>query len=349
MMIPRDEMTPLERMRAFSEGKDYDRVPCCPFTGESFANYFGYGLDEYNHSTDIIVDVIEKTFKMFEPDNCSIGPGLHGMPEAMGARLEFYKNDIPRVDNTKYFTYEALKSIEVVNPYKDGRLNLYLEAIKRMQAKLGHVVSIGNTIGGPFTTAALLVGTDRFLRDLIKEKDNIHALLKITTESTLRFIDAVIDLGISPGMADPIASSHLISPRMYREFVLPYTKMCQDHIKKRTGSGSVLHICGKTKPIWSDMVATGIWGLSLDNQDDIGLLRKEQEDNVCVIGNVDPVSIIKYGTKEEIYSAVKECCDKALGSKNGFVLASGCDIPIGTSPENVKHFIDAARVYGNMR
>ncbi len=337
-------------MNAFSNGEDYDRVPCCPFTGgESFTNYFGYGLDEYNHSTDIIVDVIQKTFKLFNADNCSVGPGLHGMPEAMGAKLEFFKSDIPRIKANGVFDYADIDHMSVVNPYTDGRLNIYIEALKRIKSNLGHVVSVGNTVGGPFTTAALLVGTEQFLRDLIKEKENIHKLLRITTESTLRFMDAVIDLGITPGMADPIASSHLISPRMYREFALPYTRICQEHIKKRTGSGSVLHICGKTQPIWSDMVATGISGLSLDNQDDIGLLREKHENNVCVIGNVDPVAIIKYGTQAEIYSAVQDCCEKALKSQSGFVLASGCDIPIGTSPENVKHFIDAARIYGNTR
>lgn len=349
MFIPKDEMTPRERMEAFSKGEAYDRVPCCPFTGESYANHFGYGLDEYNHSQAIIIDVIKKTFDMFEPDNCSIGPGLHGMPEAMGAELSFFKNDIPRIKTPRLKTYDEIDALEIVDPYKDGRLNIYIEALKEMQALVGYKVCVGNTIGGPFTTAAMLVGTERFLKDLIKQKESIHKLLKITTESTLRFMDAVMDLGIQPGMADPIASSHLISPRMYREFVFPYTKICQDHIKKRMGSGGVLHICGKTKPIWDDMVATGIGGLSLDNQDDIGELRSKHEGTVTVIGNVDPVSVMKYGKKEDIYEAVKVCCDKALGSRSGFVLATGCDIPIGTPPENVKHMLDAARIYGNMR
>jgi len=349
IIIPKDEMTPLERMTAFASGDAIDRVPCCPFTGESFANYFGYGLDAYNHSTDIITDTIIRTYELLRPDNCSIGPGLHGLPEAMGCELQFFKNDIPRVHKTAIQDYKDIDKLRPIDPYKDGRLNLYLESLKIVQNKLGKEVSIGNTIGGPFTTAALLFGTEPFLKALIKEKEHIHKLLEVSLQSTLNFIDAVIDLGIAPGLADPIASSHLISRKMYREFVLPYTKKCQDRIRERTGSGSVLHICGKTKPIWSDMIETGISGLSLDNQDDIGLLRKQHENDVVVIGNVDPVSIIKYGAKEDIYRGVEECCEKALGSQRGFVLASGCDIPIGTDPENVKHFINAARIYGNMR
>ncbi|GKT34035.1 uroporphyrinogen decarboxylase family protein, partial [Aduncisulcus paluster] len=115
-------MTPLERMKAFGSGAAYDRVPCCPFTGESFSNYFGYGLDAYNHDKDIIVDVITKTFEMFEPDNCSIGPGLHGMPEAMGAELKFFENDIPRIGKPGIENYGQIDNLSVVDPYKDGRL-----------------------------------------------------------------------------------------------------------------------------------------------------------------------------------------------------------------------------------
>ena len=52
---------------------------------------------------------------------------------------------------------------------------------------------------------------------------------------------------------------------------------------------------------------------------------------------------------KDIYEAVRVCCEKGMGSKNGYILASGCDIPIGTPPEKIMHFIDAARVYGRMK
>lgn len=349
ILIPKDEMTPFERMNAFGSGEVIDRIPCCPFTGESFANYFGYGLDEYNHSSEIIIDTITKTFELFRPDNCSIGPGLQGIPEAMGCELSFTKNDIPLVKTPAISDYSQIGKLKVSDPYKDGRLGLYLESLKTVKDRLDGQVCVGNTVGGVFSTAALTVGTEKFLKDLIKEKENIHKILEICYQSVINFMDAVMDIGITPGIADPIASSTLISPRMYREFVLPYTKACQDHIIKRMGGTGAMHICGKTKPIWKEMVETGISGLSLDNEDDIGELRAGFGDKVTIIGNVDPVSIIKYGSKNDIYGAVEECCKKSIGSPMGFVLASGCDIPIGTDPENIKHFIDAARIYGNLR
>ena len=347
--IPKDEMTPKERMDAFGRGEEIDRVPCCPFTGESYATYFGYSLDDYNHSTEIIVYTIIRTFQMFRADNCSIGPGLQGIPEAMGARLHFSKNDIPQIAAPAISSYEEISKLKPINPYKDGRLKLYLEALKIVQDKLGNEVNIGNTVGGPFTTTAFLIGTEKFLRDLRRNPDKIKEVLEIATLSTLNVMDAIMDLGITPGIADPIASSTLINKSVYREFVFPTIKTCQDHIRKRMGGTGIMHICGKTKPVWEEIVSTGIAGFSLDNIEDIGEFRQGYEDKVLVIGNVDPVGVILNGTKEDIYEAVRVCCEKGMGSKNGYILASGCDIPIGTPPEKIMHFIDAARVYGRMK
>lgn len=348
LFIPKDEMTPKERMDAFSKGEAIDRIPCCPFTGESYAPYFGYSLADYNHSVDVITDTIMKTFKMLRPDNCSIGPGLQGIPEAMGCTLHFSKNDIPQIKSSAISSYDEISKLKPINPYKDGRIHIYLEALKIVQDKLSHEVNIGNTVGGPFTTAAFLIGTEKFLKDLRKNPDSVKEVIAIATQSTLNVMDAIMDLGITPGIADPIASSTLINKNVYKDFVYPTIKICQNHIRKRMGGTGIMHICGKTKPVWEEIVSTGIAGFSLDNIEDIGEFREGYEDKVLVIGNVDPVGVILNGTKEDIYEAVRVCCEKGIGSKNGYILASGCDIPIGTPPEKVMDFINAARIYGRM-
>jgi uroporphyrinogen decarboxylase len=348
LQIPKDQMTPFERMNAFNKGEAIDRVPCCPFTGESFAPYFGHSIAKFNHSTEVIVDTITKTFELFKADNCSIGPGLHGLPEAMGCTLSFPENGTPAVIKSAILDYSDLLGMSVVRPYEDGRLKYYLEAIKVVQERLKGQVNVGNTVGGPFTTAAFLVGTDKFLRDLSKNPEGIHRLLAFATESVMALMDAIMDLGITPGIADPIASCTMISPKVYQEFAQPYTTQCQNHIKKRMGSGGAIHICGKTQKIWSSMVATGVTAISLDNGDDIGELRRAHGHEVALVGNVDPVNVIMKGSTAQIYSAVESCIEKAKGSPNGFILASGCDIPIGTDPQKIHDFINGARLYGRL-
>ena len=56
--IPKDELTPLERMRLFDEGKEIDRIPCCLDTGETMAPMLGIPIDQYYHSSEKISSLI---------------------------------------------------------------------------------------------------------------------------------------------------------------------------------------------------------------------------------------------------------------------------------------------------
>ena len=345
-VITPDKMTPRERMEAFSEGRPIDRIPCSPFLGEACAPLFGHSIKKYNHSIEAIVDVAVGSFEKFRPDSIGIGPGLQGIPEAMGSELHFPDYSTPYLSKPILSDYKYIGRISPMDPYKDGRISYFIEALKVTNSRIGHQVFVGSSMGGPFTTAAFLRGTEEFLKDICRNPEMVHKLLEISTQSVINYIDAICDLGLSPSIAEPIASSTLLSAKTFREFAKPYLKRCMDRIIERRGSGTTLHICGKTKKIWGDMVDIGIQNLSLDNIEDIGELKEQFGDKVCLIGNVDPVETIMRGTIEEIYHAGKVCIEKAYDSPKGFVLSSGCDIPIGTHPDKIKALMDSARIFG---
>ncbi|WP_425448902.1 uroporphyrinogen decarboxylase family protein [Dethiothermospora halolimnae] len=341
-----DKMTPKERMEAFSKGEEIDRIPCSPFLGESCAPIFGHTIREYNHSVEAIVDVAIGSFKKFRPDSIGLGPGLQGIPEAMGTKLVFPENNTPHISEPAIKDYTEIGKLRPIDPYKDGRIAYFLKALKITNKKLGHEVGVGTSMGGPFTTAAFLRGTENFLKDLRKNPKKAHELLEISTESVIRYIDAVSKLGLSASIAEPVASNTMISGKRFREFAKPYLKKCMDRIIEKCGSPTTLHICGTTKRIWPDMVDIGIGNLSLDNIDDIGELKEAFGDKVCLIGNVDPVNTIFMGTRDDIYKEAKACIKKAYDSPKGYILSTGCDVPIGTDPDKIVALMDAARIYG---
>lgn len=345
-IIKKDEMTPKERMEAFSIGKDIDRIPCSPFLGESCAPIFGHTIAEYNHSVRAITEVAVGSYEKFCPDSIGIGPGLQGIPEAMGTKVEFPENNTPFINGPAIKNYDEIEKLRPIDPYKDGRISYFLEALKETNEKIGDKVNVGSSVGGPFTTAAFLKGTESFLKDLTKNPEMVHRLLEISTQSVINYIDAVCDLGLSVSIAEPIASCTMISNKRFREFAKPYLKKCMDKIIERRGSGTTLHICGKSKKIWSDMVDIGIGNLSLDNAEDIGELKNEFGYKVCLIGNVDPVNTIMLGDREDIYIAARECIRKAYDSPKGYILSTGCDVPIGTDPDKILALMDAARIFG---
>lgn len=348
MSIILDEMTPLERMTAFIQGKPYDRVPCCPFLEENFSMMFGYSLSDYHTSRESNTDITIQTYRMFKPDSIGVSPGLHGLPEAMGCKVNIPKYRTPYIEEPAIKSYSELSGLELINPKKDGRLPMFNESLLRVRDVLGNEVSVDTLIGGPFTTAAFIRGTEQFLKDLRTNPEDVHKLLEITTANTIAYIDHIISLGFVPSIPEPIASSTLISKKNFEIFVQPYLKRCFDHMKEKTGETSILHICGKTKPIWTNMVETGAAAISLDNVESMKELKETCGDKVTIIGNIDPVNVLLKGTVDLVDFSVKRCIKDSIDSPMGFILSSGCDVPIGTPPENVAAMIDAARRYGRM-
>jgi uroporphyrinogen decarboxylase len=62
------------------------------------------------------------------------------------------------------------------------------------------------------------------------------------------------------------------------------------------------------------------------------------------VGNVTPSNLLK-NTPDEVDEEARTICEK-MGDKKGFILGSGCEVPINTPPENVDALINAARKYG---
>ncbi len=343
-----ENITPLIREKLIETGKA-DRILTCPFIDMFGAKLINKNIREVNLSGELMADLEIEAYKIFGHDSVSVGPGLYGVPEALGVKLGLPENSYPYVINNVDVDYNHIEELPVADPYKDGRLPLFLDGVKKLLDEVKHEVSVGSSVAGPFSTAATVIGTERFLKDIRKNPEAIHKLLAQVTKSVLAYMDAVMDLGVVPSMPDPVASGTLISTKTFSEFALPYLETCVEHIRSRMGRGPTLHICGTTKKHWPEIKKLNLSALSLDNIDDIGEACDTLGDKFCIVGNVDPVKIMLKGTKETIYAAVKECIDKAWNNPKGFVLATGCDIPINAPVENVHFFMEAARLYSRFR
>ena len=150
-------------------------------------------------------------------------------------------------------------------------------------------------------------------------------------------------------MADPVANPALIGPKMYEKFVFPYTKELTDYAYEKTGHKVSRHMCGDTRSIWKYLGQYQLNELSLDNIIDIKQAADEIGSEVPIAGNVDPVSIVMKGRKEEIFADVKRCVEIGSKAKKGYTLATGCDIPETTDPQKIDWFMDAARACGEYK
>jgi len=346
VLIKKDQMTAKERNAAFITGKPYDRIPCNLFIGDHAARLIGAKVSELHLTVEKAVEAQIAAFKTYESEGAGIGPGLGGIAEAIGSRQEYPYNGAPFVSDYAVKEIEDINRLSIPDPVKGGRFSIILQAAERLVEKLGREIPIAVSVPGPFTTAGNLRGAEKFLKDLYRNPEFAHRLLRLSVDSTIAFAREAAKLDVNINIAEPSASGSLISGKQFKEFAFPYLKELIDIIKELGKPAPSLHICGNTKKIWEDMADTGAGLLSLDNQVDLGEAKQAVGNRVVLVGNIKPAETMYLGKPSDVEENAKECLRKAYDSPKGYILALGCGLPIPTPPENIHALRDSARKYG---
>jgi uroporphyrinogen decarboxylase len=343
--IPADYQSSLERVLCYLRGENPQRIACFPLILNHAAKVLGVPVGTCIRDAELFGKAHVAAYRRYGNDLITFLSTTSTLAEAMGQPMNFMEDDAPQLAEPIIKDLDDIKRAKVPDFTRDGRMPIYLQATEYAVAEVGSEVCISTLLAGPFTTAAALRGADVFVRDLYKNKEWVHQLLDICCEAGIKYIDEILKRRSLPIIVEPIGSASLVSPRMFSEFVGPYLKRMADHIHANGGGlPAVLHICGKTKPNWGPMrdADWDIW--SLDSVD-MGEAKAFAGDRVCLVGNVNPTNLLK-NTPAEIDAEARAICAKGMGSPRGFILGSGCEVPINTPGENLDALIAAARTYG---
>jgi uroporphyrinogen decarboxylase len=79
---------------------------------------------------------------------------------------------------------------------------------------------------------------------------------------------------------------------------------------------------------------------------DIGKVKAEYKDRLCILGNIDCMYLLPFGSEEEVEQSVKETI-AAAAPGGGYVISSSNSIHPGCKPENYIAMVKAARKYGD--
>jgi uroporphyrinogen decarboxylase len=340
------QMTPKERALAYARGEEVDRIPTSLSAGETAPLLYGIDICDYYFSADAMVEVESALARDFEADNMGIGLGLRTLVEALGTQLVYPKHSVSYIAKPRLSTLREVEELQLVQIEKDGRLPIIIEAFERLQERFGQERILGSGLAGPFTTAASLIGTEAFLKGTVKDKEGIHRLLQFSTDCVVQCCkDMNQKLGIKFLLSEPMVSRDLLSLRQFQEFFVPYLKQCVMRMNAFQGNTSI-HICGRTKDRWKDVVESGVSGFWIDNCESMKELKESFGDRVAISGNVVPVEVLRDGTFEEIRQNVKHCIQEAADNPSGYNLCPGCTTPVGTRKEQLHAFMHAAALYG---
>ena len=339
-------VTPFKRVMAAINLSQVDRVPVVPQITYATSQFLGVKFHKPMFDSVLMARALWAGYERLGYDGIFVGweSSFNLIAESMGCELRIFEDQNPSVVKGVINRPQDLKEVKLPDPEKDGRLPVYLKAIDILKSKARGDVPLISYVPGPLTLSGVLYGLEKLMFDIIKNPGFVHRLSRFTTSASQEFAVAKAIHGADiVVVADPTASTDLISPAMFEDLAFPYIK---EVIRAIDEAGAVpsLHICGNTSPILEKMVDTGAKVLELDEKVDLGEAKKRVGMRICLMGNVDTTLLLR-GRPADVELKAKDCIDKAA-SGSGFILSSGCEIPLKTPIDNLRSMVQAAKKYG---
>jgi len=258
--------------------------------------------------------------------------------ESLGCVVDPGKQDRTPMLKKHPFKFDPMEGIfdepKIMDPKKflqTGRAKVVQEGLKLLKEQKGkeYVVIGGNT--GPFTLAGHLVSTENLVFGIMMAPDEVTKWMKAVTPICKAYTQALADAGADViQMSEPSSSTDLLSPDMFDEFSGKYVK---DSLAGVKNAFSVLHICGNTTDLLSNMIGCGVSGLSIEEKVDpvegVKIVRKLSK-KAFLVGNVGVVNPLLQGTPAD--------CQKhgEIVKKAGFdVVSPGCGLSALIKNENL--------------
>jgi MtaA/CmuA family methyltransferase len=333
-------MTSRERVLAHIQGQKVDRLPVMPITMQFACDLIGAKYRDYETDYRVLAEGQLRVAELFDFDyvNTMSDPGREAAD--CGAELEFFENSPAALAEDRAVLEDKAKLARLVmpDPLGGGRMTNAIKGIALLREKVLQDKIVEGWIEGPMAEAADLRGINTIMLDFFDDPKFVRDLFEFVIEMELRFAKAQVDAGVDLiGVGDAAAS--LVGPKIYEEFIWPYEKRLIDGLHAM-GARARLHICGNTRFALKGMGKLGCEIVDLDFLSPMSEGREKMGPDQLLLGNVNPVSVVRDGSPEEVFNAIAECHRQA-GAR--FVIGPGCEIPRDARHENVRVFSEYSR------
>ena len=286
--------------------------------------------------------------------------------EALGQQFIWGVQMEPAVNKGNFLIKEKgdLAKLRPPKPGESGRMPFVLESY-RLYHEIMKMPPIAYCCS-PFTMAALVRGLQTFLIDMLEDPQFVHDLMEfLSMEVVVPWIRTMIkETGTSMVvMSDAQASPPIISPKMIREFCLPYiekviratsTPQCTVIDTATWGEGWVKNP-REVLDIKMDMMRSGnklhcmrpyyllVWQEDFEKVGIPPIRAYAEEKKICLMLNIQPI-LLGTGAPEMIVETVRRLIREGAGAGRFAVTINM--VPVNAPVENVHVAVAAVKQFG---
>jgi len=336
-------MNGYERITSVLGGERPDRAPVMLHNFMMAAREAGVTMKAFREDPRRMADVFIRAVETYGYDGVLVDLDTATLAGALGVPVELPEDEPAICHGARLTSLAEVDDLEPPDVAREPRVAVWLEAVRLLVRHFDREIHVrGNCDQAPFSLASMMRGAADWMMDLMDEgnRERAERLLDHCAAAGLQFVRLMAATGahmVSSG--DSPAGPDLVSPRIYREFALPWEKRLADEAH-RLGLPYALHICGRTDRILEDMLATGADALELDYKTDARLAHGRMKDRAVFIGNLDPSGLLALGTPDRVLAKTRELL-AIFADTPRFILNAGCAIPATTPGENLRAMIRA--------
>lgn len=332
-------MTGLEHVLAAVRFEPSDQVAVIPQIFGHAARIAGVSLDQYLTDAAVLARCQLAALERYRGDAVFALLDVNVETEALGSRLRFPKDSYPSVEQYVLERPSAVAELAVPDPTEAGRMPVLLEAARLLRQELQDRVLVAGCVLGPMTLACQLLGAERALFAAVDEPEAFERLLDFAADVAVSFGQAQLESGAHICVVfDPSASPAVVPPALFRELLAPRLRRLCQALKRKGSPVSWLHIAGPVEPILPLYRGCGVDIGNIDYCVDPARARAAAP-QLCLDGNIRPLAFVD-SEPEEIAAACRRVLDDADA---GFILSSGCEIPLEARPECVQALVDSVK------
>jgi MtaA/CmuA family methyltransferase len=333
-------MTSRERVLAHLAGQPVDRLPLMPITMMFACDQIGAKYRHYCMDYRVLCEAQMRTAEKFGFDyvNTMSDPAREAVD--CGTHVEYFDNQpVGFVENRALLGDKTkLAALKIPDPLGGGRMTNALEALAFYKEKVGQDLIIEGWVEGPLAEGADLRGINTIMMDFFDDPGFVHDLFEFVVEMELRFAGEQIKAGADLiGIGDAAAS--LVGPQIYQEFVWLYEKKLVDSVRA-LGGRTRMHICGNTRKHLAGMGRLGCEIVDLDSLAPMAEGRAAMGPNQVLLGNINPVTVLRDGTPDDVTAAIAQC-HRDAGPR--YIVGAGCEVPRDTPEANLRALCEYAR------
>jgi uroporphyrinogen decarboxylase len=262
------------------------------------------------------------------------------LAEVLEYGYQLYKYDMVLVFSDPYVEAQALgcpvkfsPAPTLLGPKSNQAIDRTDEIIKAAEILKQKVdVPVFVSIKGPFSLGSFLIGMESFLKDLIAAPKKAEAVINRALKFQIGYLERLLSIGANIFIGDPVASSSVLSPKLFERFAFKSLQILIKKIKENRLIAGV-HVCGETKPIIQLLDELGADILSIED-----ITPKTR---TLKMGGVSTDTILT-GDKTKIKSEIRQAFNEPY-----LILATSCDVPTTTDSKNIKLMMEMAHVQNN--